>query len=206
MSTQIISLIDKLNQNMWFKYRWLRDKYMEDHKDDADRIIWVHELCECTQKQTFYRELPQLEESVRLKPPVMLGELVHLGIEHLGYYQPRDVYSKILDIDGRKVMVAGTPDYVNAITSTVVDFKYAQQIGKTPLAHHALQAALYKWLTGMDHAEIWYFTHDEVKAFPVATTLTDEDVKAIVKDNRSPRWTEWECSYCECRNLCSLRQ
>jgi len=65
-----------------------------------------------------------------------------------------------------------------------------------------LQVQLYMWLCNVKHGELWYFTHDSFKSFPVEGHQTDETVAALIKHHQVPLWPEWECKYCEFRQLC----
>jgi len=191
-----------LQNVMWDKYNRRRFEFEANAGFDVDRIVWVHELCECPEKVLLEDEFPELAATVRFKPAVMLGELIHIALEKWGLEYTPQIYHKTLDVDGERVMVAGMPDYVSKSLDTVVDFKYSAHIGQEPLQHHEVQVALYKWLCSVKHGELWYFTHDSFKAFPVRETVSDDDVKAMILLEETPRWPEWECKYCEYRQLC----
>jgi len=187
---------------MDIKYNCNRVRFKENVGDDVDRIVWVHELCECPEKIRFENDFPRLAENVRFKPAVMLGELIHIALEKWALEYVPQVYHKTVDVDGEKVMVAGMPDYVSKSLDVVVDFKYSRQIGREPLQHHRVQVALYKWLCNVSNGELWYFTHDGFKAFPVEDTVKDKGVALMIKHPQTPQWPEWECKYCEFRQLC----
>ena len=191
-----------LQNRMWDKYDRERSNFEVSVEDTADRVIWIHELCECPEKTRFKIDLPDLAENVRFKPAVMLGELVHIALEQWGIEYEPQVYHKTLDIDGEKVIVAGMPDYVSKACDTVVDFKYSAHIGQEPLQHHVQQVQLYMWLCDVEHGELWYFTHDSFKSFQVDMEIFDYDVIDMINAEQIPRWPEWECKYCEYRQLC----
>jgi len=191
-----------LQNHMGTKYEGERVRFQELHEDEADRIVWVHELCECPEKALLEAEFPRLAENVRFKPAVMLGELIHIALERWGLEYTPQVYHKTLDVDGERVMVAGMPDYVSKACDTVVDFKYSAHIGQEPLQHHVLQVQLYMWLCDVKHGELWYFTHDSFKSFSMDIPASDENVKHEILYRSTPRWPEWECKYCEFRQLC----
>jgi len=191
-----------LQNSMDIKYSCNRVRFKENAGDDVDRIVWVHELCECPEKVRFENDFPRLAENVRFKPAVMLGELIHIALEKWAIEYTSQIYHKTLDIDGERVMVAGMPDYMSKSLDVVVDFKYSLQIGNEPLLHHVAQVTVYKWLCNVKHGELWYFTHDSFKSFPVEDTISDEGVAAMIKNKQIPRWPEWECKYCEFRQLC----
>jgi len=184
------------------KYDDRRFEFQRNLRDEVDRIVWVHELCECPEKVRFEIDFPQLAENVRFKPAVMLGELIHIALEKWGLEYTPQVYHKILDVDGERVMVAGMPDYVSKSLDTVVDFKYSAHIGQEPLQHHVLQVQLYMWLCDVKHGELWYFTHDSFKSFSIDMPASDENVIHEILYRSIPRWPEWECKYCECRQIC----
>ncbi|RLA83713.1 MAG: hypothetical protein DRG31_05840 [Deltaproteobacteria bacterium] len=191
-----------LHNNMAKKYDEARARFEKNLPDDVDRVVWVHELCQCSEKKRFEIDFPELAETVRFKPAVMLGELVHIACERWGLEYTPSIYSKRIKLKDETVIVAGMPDYVSKALSTVVDFKYTANIGSEPLQHHRLQVALYKWLCNVENGEIWYFTHDAFKAFPVFDTVDEEQVKWLIASEKTPRWKDWECKYCEFRQLC----
>jgi len=196
------NFLEWLQNTMNYKYEAKRIEFQEDVGDDVDRVIWVHELCECPEKARLENYFPQLSWTVRFKPAVMLGELIHVALEKWGLEYTPQVYHKTLNVDGERVMVAGMPDYVSKSLDTVVDFKYSAHIGQKPLQHHVLQMQLYMWLCGVKHGELWYFTHDSFKSLSIDIPASDENVMQEIRHRSTPRWPEWECKYCEYRQLC----
>ena len=184
-----------LQNGMENKYVKHRLEFENKHYDDADRIVWVHELCECPEKARFETEFPSLAVTVRYKPAVMLGELIHVALEEWGLEYTPQIYHKTVKVDGEEVIVAGMPDYVSYALDTVVDFKYSAHIGQEPLQHHEVQVALYKWLCDVKHGELWYLTHDSFKSFPVEYEVDIDDVTDMILSEQIPRWPEWECKY-----------
>jgi len=191
-----------LRNTMEKKYDQKRAEFEKNLPDDVDRVIWVHELCQCSEKKRFEADFPELAETVRFKPAVMLGELVHIAMEKWGMEYTPSIYSKRVKLKDETVIVAGMPDYISKALSTVVDFKYSANIGNEPLRHHVLQVQLYMWLCSVENGELWYFTHDAFKAFPVSDTVNEEQVKWLITSEKTPRWKDWECKYCEFRQLC----
>jgi len=184
------------------KYNAERSTFQSIFGDEVDRIVWVHELCECPEKAQLENKFPQLSWTIQFKPAVMLGELIHVAMEQWGLEYTPQVYHKTLDVNGERVMVAGMPDYVSKSLDTVVDFKYSAHIGQEPLQHHVLQVQLYMWLCDVKHGELWYFTHDSFKSFSIDIPASDENVMQEIRHRSTPRWPEWECKYCEFRQLC----
>jgi len=191
-----------LQISMDHKYNDPRVKLELELPDGVSRVVWVHELCECPEKARLENMFPDLAATVRYKPAVMLGELVHVALSQWGLEYTPQIYHKTLDIDGERVMVAGMPDYVSKSLDTVVDFKYSAHIGQKPLQHHVLQVQLYMWLCNVKHGELWYFTHDSFKPFSIDIPASDENVMQEIRYRSTPRWPEWECKYCEFRQLC----
>jgi len=191
-----------LQISMDHKYNDPRVKLELELPDGVSRVVWVHELCECPEKAKFECDFPDLAATVRYKPAVMLGELIHIALEKWGLEYTPQVYHKTLDVDGERVMVAGMPDYVSKSLDTVVDFKYSAHIGQEPLQHHVLQVQLYMWLCDVKNGELWYFTHDSFKPFSIDIPASDENVMQEIRHRSTPRWPEWECKYCEFRQIC----
>jgi len=52
----------------------------------VDRVVFVHELCECSRKQKLRELYSELYYAQAYEPPIMLGELIHLGVETLLEY------------------------------------------------------------------------------------------------------------------------
>jgi len=196
------NFLDWLQITMTHKYDDSRVDFKLKLPDGVSRVVWVHELCMCPEKVKFERGFPDLAAAVRFKPAVMLGELIHVALEKWAFEYVPQIYHKTLDVDGERVMVAGMPDYVSKSLDTVVDFKYSAHIGQEPLQHHVLQVQLYMWLCDVKNGELWYFTHDSFKSFSIDIPASDENVMQEIRHRSTPRWPEWECKYCEYRQLC----
>lgn len=42
-----------------------------------------------------------------------------------------------------------------------------------------------------------------IKSYVVQNSLTDKEVIKLVREEKSPRWPEWECYYCPYQQFCS---
>jgi len=94
------NFLEWLQNVMIHKYDIERIRFQNSVREDVDRVIWVHELCECPEKARLENYFPQLSWTVRFKPAVMLGELVHVALEQWSFEYTPQVYHKTLDVDG----------------------------------------------------------------------------------------------------------
>jgi CRISPR/Cas system-associated exonuclease Cas4 (RecB family) len=61
----------------------------------------------------------------------------------------------------------------------------------------------YLWLLNARRGEIVYISPEGLKTYSVGEPLTDEEVIALIKEEKTPRWPEWECQYCQYRQFCN---
>ncbi len=194
--------------------RILRIVYEAKQRDFADRVneatrpdvVYVTDLTSCSQKRLFRLAMPLL--SFRFEPPMLLGELVHLGLERLleqeGWVTELEIV-KHYEVDGVRYELRGRADAVrieDGRVVEVVEIKTARSIDK-PLEHHALQLQIYMQLLGAERGYLVYITPDKIVEYSVDPG--DVDIERLlaetVRNTAHPRF-EWECRYCPYRRYC----
>ncbi len=169
-------------------------------------IVYVTDLVSCSQKRVFRLEMPLA--AFRFEPPLLLGDLVHLGLERLleeeGWVAEVEVEKRV-EVDGRVYTLRGRADAVlfdeNGVRH-VVEIKTARSIER-PLEHHILQLQIYMELLGAEGGSIVYVTPDKILEFEVPRRSVDVErlVAETVRNEARPRF-DWECRYCPFRRFC----
>jgi len=205
--------IKSLADHIIEKYHRRHERLREELSEGVDHVYFVHELCECTRKSNLRRLYPRLYYAQARKPPVMLGELIHLGVESLLDYESEVVVDKVIQIEGERVRVAGIMDLYDKERNIVIEVKYVNRLRNKPkskkrgcglpLEHHRLQASLYAWLTNASHAEIWYITPKSIETYSLIKPANEKEVEQLIREEKSPRWPEWECKYCPYTKICT---
>jgi len=197
--------IRELADHMMRKYHERHEELRKRLGGDVDELYFVHELCECRRKRLMRKLYPELELARLFEPQIMLGELVHVAVENLTQSQHEVLKHKTLEVDGKKVRIAGTIDIYHPESETVVEVKYARKLDSdTPLEHHKLQASLYAWLANAKTAEIWYITPEGMKMHKKIEPASRDEVEALIMDGKIPMWPKWECKYCPYTKICSF--
>jgi len=159
------------------EYRKIHGAY-----ESTDRIFHAKALCYCREKMN--RRIDST------KPAIIIGTLVHLGIEKLLNYQPKVFTKRVGDY-----VVIGTPDYCDE--DSVVEVKttyYAPK--KKPREPDELQLRIYMWLLGKKVGYLWYFSSSNYVEHIVREPATDEEVLDLIENPRIPMWPD-ECKRCD---------
>jgi CRISPR/Cas system-associated exonuclease Cas4 (RecB family) len=61
----------------------------------------------------------------------------------------------------------------------------------------------YLRLLNATKGEIIYVSPEGLKTYVVSEPLTDGEIKALIKEEKAPRWAEWECQYCSYQQFCN---
>jgi len=51
--------------------------------------------------------------------------------------------------------------------------------------------------------KLLYVSPEELKPFIIEKSLTDREIIELIKDEKSPRWPEWECQHCPHQQICN---
>ena len=195
--------IRSLADHIIVKYHKRHEKLREELSEGVDYVYFVHELCECAKKRGMRELYPELNTSHAYEPAIMLGELVHLGVESLTYSEKEVVKFRDVETKIGTVRVAGTIDIYHPESETVLEVKYARKLDSdTPLEHHKLQASLYAWLANAKTAEIWYITPEGMKMHGKIEPASRDEVETLITDGKAPMWPKWECKYCQYVKVC----
>ena len=188
-------------------YRAKERSFADRLRESTDpRTVYVTDLVSCSQKRLFRIEMPLA--SFRFEPPLLLGDLVHLGIERLleeeGWVTEMEVVKRFR-VDGAEYTLRGRVDAAlvtgNGVEH-VLEVKTARSVER-PLEHHVLQLQVYMALLGARSGTLLYITPDKILEFSVEPR--DVDVEALVaetvRNEARPRY-DWECRYCPYRRYC----
>jgi len=199
-STKITSLLFK---STVVEYR----QRLEELKDP--RIIYVTDLVSCSHKRELRKTF--LELYFRFEPAMILGELLHRGLEEMleeeGFKREQEFQLPIvLDISPtstkeQEFIIKGRVDAIK--DKTIVEIKTARGIRGIPHPHHLLQLQIYLNLLGGETGILIYVTPSKILEFEVPRE--EVDVKSLaeetVLDMRHPRWS-WECNLCPFSKIC----
>jgi CRISPR/Cas system-associated exonuclease Cas4 (RecB family) len=110
---------------------------------------------------------------------------------------------KELTMNDGNYVISGMIDIIDPEAKTPIEIKYQTSLQKIPQEHHILQMRAYLWLLNSKQGEIIYISPEGLKTYVVSEPLTDEEVKALIKEEKVPRWIEWECQYCPYQQFCN---
>lgn len=162
------------------------ESYMDRVRRDytvGGRVWHAKSLCYCRKKV-----LEQPYEDVASKYPVIIGSLLHIGVDVITGYRS-EVYNK--KVGG--YVVKGTPDLL--MDGDLVEVKFTMYPPKAPREHDELQLRIYMWLLDKDVGYLWYFSPYGIREFEVDGKLSDEDIIDLIENPRIPFW-DFECKYC----------
>jgi CRISPR-associated exonuclease Cas4 len=195
--------IDKLFIEMKQKYIEERERLRQKFASEGKKLLFVHELCECSEKRKMRLRFPEIERATTYNPRFALGQLVEDALKHRFQNEGENVYMKELQMNDGKYVISGMVDIIDPETKTPIEIKYQTSLQKSLHEHHVLQMKAYLWLLNAKRGEIIYLSPEGLKTYSVSEPLTDEEVKALIKEEKAPRWLEWECQYCPYQQFCN---
>jgi CRISPR-associated exonuclease Cas4 len=195
--------IEELFSDMRRKYIEDRERLREKLAKEGKKLLFIHELCECTEKRKMRLKFPDIERATAYNPRFALGELVEEALKHRFQNEGENIYMKELKTNDGSYVISGMIDVIDPETKTPIEIKYQTSLQKSPHEHHILQMKAYLWLLNAKQGEIIYISPEGIKTYIVSEPLTDEEVKALIKDGKAPRWIEWECFYCPYQQFCN---
>jgi CRISPR/Cas system-associated exonuclease Cas4 (RecB family) len=195
--------IEELFSDMRRKYIEDRERLREKLAKEGKKLLFVHELCECTEKRKMRLRFPDIERATAYNPRFALGQLVEEALKHRFQNEGENIYMKELKMNDGSYVISGMIDIIDLETKTPIEIKYQTSLQKSPQEHHILQVKAYLWLLNTKQGEIVYVSPEGIKTYIVSEPLTDEEVKALIKDGKAPRWIEWECFYCPYQQFCN---
>jgi CRISPR/Cas system-associated exonuclease Cas4 (RecB family) len=198
-----VRCIDQLFIEMKQKYIEERERLREKFAKEGKRLFFVHELCECSEKRKMRLRFPEIERAITYNPRFALGQLVEDALKHRFQNEGENVYMKELQMNDETCVISGMIDIIDPETKTPIEIKYQTSLQKSPQEHHILQVRAYLWLLNAKRGEIIYISPEGLKTYSVSEPLTDEEVKALIREDKAPRWIEWECQYCPYQQFCN---
>lgn len=163
-------------------------------RERAENEIPAKQLVFCWKRYTSKdpKELMQ-------NPRVIIGTLVHRGIEH--YFGFEDKEDNVVKKQIGEYVIVGMPDLI--MDDVVFEFKYSTSPPKEPKEWDINQLKIYLWLTGKPVGELVYITPLKIKTFKVTEPSTDEEILGWIRY----RWAKyrWECATCPFRHECGHR-
>jgi len=198
-----VKRIDQLFFEMKQKYIDEREKLREKFAKEGKKLFFVHELCECSEKRKMRLRFPEIERAATYNPRFALGQLVEEALKQRFKNSDDNIYMKGLITEDGLYIISGMIDIIDPETKTPIEIKYQTSLQKNPHEHHILQMRAYLWLLDKKHGEIICISPEGLKTYAVSEPLTDEEVKALIKEEKAPRWSEWECQYCPYQQFCN---
>ena len=193
-------------------YRRKQDDFREKLRDMINpRVVYVTDLVSCSHKRVMRRQFPLL--AFRFEPALVLGDLVHAGLESLlagdDGWDVEVELEKRYSMEGEEYVVKGRADLVkrrvDGAVEAVVEIKTARDLPEgRPHQHHLEQLRIYMELLGAPRGVLVYITPERLLEFHVERG-TGIDIEARLRetlhDSARPRF-DWECRYCPFRKLC----
>ncbi len=193
-------------------YRRKQEDFREKLRDMTDPyVVYVTDLVSCSHKRVMRQRFPLL--SFRFEPALVLGDLVHAGLEVLlgesGGWKPEVELAKEYRVEGETYTVKGRADLVkygeDGEPEIVAEIKTGRDLpGNQPHSHHVEQLRIYMELLGAEKGVLVYITPERLLEFHLGRG-PGFDVEArlaeTVRDAARPRF-DWECRYCPFRRFC----
>lgn len=187
--------------------------YKRRLKEFSDRIeelrnpnvVYVTELVTCSHKRFYRLNYPEL--TLTFEPTLILGELLHYGLEEVlreeGYNVEVEV-ERDYTVNGGEYKLKGRVDALGR--GGVVEIKTGRAGQTLPHQHHILQLQVYMELLDVNWGILVYVTPDRLVEFKVEreSVRIEELISDTIKDSTHPRW-EWECRYCPYSKLCPYK-
>ncbi|MCX8184229.1 MAG: CRISPR-associated protein Cas4 [Sulfolobales archaeon] len=204
-SSNVVDLISLI-------YSFIRAE--RDRYEREKGVIWVTDLVRCPLKRVYEDRYPDLVLQEIFKPSLIIGTLVHRGLENLlrelvrEYSVETEVEGSrdvILD-DGSAVSIRGRLDMllVRDFERVAVEIKSSRSDKNIPQKHHVDQVRAYNWLMDLSGSILLYVTPARVTQFYIEDRMDDSEVVSRVTSKKAPRYS-WECSYCIFSVMCPYK-
>ncbi len=185
-----------------------------EHRDKRALSISVSDLVYCSNKYRLGLKYPELKIAQNYYPTLILGRILHRGIEEVIKDRFHDFVvtelpiekSITVDIDGltRVVRVSGRVDALMN-NYVVIEIKTSRADHELPLPHHVLQLRIYMNLLDKTKGLLFYINPDRIAEYWINEPLSDEELQRLVietlENTKHPRWP-WECNYCPFNIIC----
>lgn len=176
-------------------------------------VVWVTDLVSCSLKPVFSLEYEELALSEFFSPPLVLGTLVHRGLEALlsqvlaaKQYRVEVEPERSLEVsvDDAKYTLKGRADLVVTTPEGArigVEIKTLRGDAALPLEHHVDQARIYNLLFDLEKSYLVYISPERLAQYEVGDRMGLDEVASRIREPRAPRYT-WECRYCPFSVIC----
>lgn len=196
-------VVDRIFSDIIRRYIDSREELRARYRAEGKTLLFVHELCECSRKREMRRRFPEIERAEAYNPRFAVGQLIEEALKERFQDGEEHEYTRELVVEGRPYVIGGTIDVVDPEKGTPIEVKYQTSLMESPYEHHVLQLRAYLWLAGARRGELLYVSPEGLKSFIVREPLTDGEVARLIKEDKAPRWPEWECYYCPYQQFCS---
>jgi len=189
-----MSLVERVLRRSFLRHREIAD-------DLRNGKVHVSLLIRCRR----YRELMARHDILfNPSPSMMLGEIVHEGVKSFSITEKLEGYEVMEErkINGKTIVGIADILYENEVVE--IKFTRAHRDNR-PLEHHLMQLRLYMWLFNRPRGRLVYVTPDRLCEYEIDNPMSDDEVIMLLEDESSPKWPEWECSYCDYSGLCEKR-
>ena len=171
-------------------------EHMKEKYKRVPDATHTFELVQCANKRKMEPIYPHLAEGMLYKPPIQLGEFVHMGIESLAGL---DKIQRTVEKTVAGYRLVGRPDILT--TEGVHDLKWTSRLPREVMKHHKLKASVYAWLCDRPTGTVIYLNPRGFSEFEVEPATYD-DVARLIREPKTPMWPAWECRYCVFKGVC----
>jgi len=92
-------LVRRLLSALRLKYKERREVYRREKESQGYKVVFVHELTQCSSRENMAKLFPELEMFHEMRPRFILGELIHMAIQNI-FGSEDKVYEKEILVDG----------------------------------------------------------------------------------------------------------
>ncbi len=186
---------------------------LEDMKKHVrgENEYYVSDLTRCPLKRVYEERFPELVLNQAYDPTLLLGDIVHLGLESfLRKVFDEGMVKGVLGVEVEKKKSIGEYVIRGRIDALIeledgerlgVEIKYSRRDIGLPLQHHVLQVKIYNWLYDLPKSILIYITPNRITEYVIEEKVSEEELLSLIRDEKSPRWP-WECQYCRFAILC----
>ncbi len=187
-------------------YRSVLEEYRKREEELRNpSILYVTDLVSCSHKRALRLSYPEI--TFKFEPQLVLGNLVHKGLEDIleeNEYKVEVEVEAEYEVMGSRILLKGRVDAVSK--DAVVEIKSARSDQGLPHEHHVMQLQIYLNMLGLDKGILIYITPDRIAEYLVEREpLNIKDlVEETILDLKHPRWS-WECRYCPFSRICPYK-
>lgn len=186
-------------------YSKVLSKQLEKLRESRDpKVIYITDLVSCSHKHHLRKYFPEL--LLGFEPPLVLGDLVHLGLEKMlseSSFETEVEIEGAVVLEGNEYVIKGRVDAINREEGIAVEIKTSRSGIFLPKENHIEQLNIYLNMLGYGKGILIYITPDKLVEYEIERTALDIEsiVRETLEDKAHPRY-EWECKYCVYRKIC----